>query len=370
MSVARCGLVLLLLLTLAARASAQPREAPWRLTAEQLRDEGWEFERGGSVGSPVAGVLALTLGSVVHGVGHLYAGDERTGRALLIAEGVSVGLLATGLLLDVLTDSEGALAPVYRTFIGLGAGLFVATWLLDVIGSFKGGRADLPHHMGTLTDIRLQAGYRHLFRAGLGLTNVTDLRVYADLGAFYLHPRGQLGIDRGYGSFGTSAGLRFALGRRVLSVLDIQLDFDETIFGDDGFAYESIMASVGLSVDLGDAFAHLDGIVYANRLGFGAQLFRFDFDGAGPLNGDSVVSMWVVETSLSMNVADPLLLEVGYAQRPDTLVGNVSAGVGSFFGRVTWAFARAFDLELAAHVGRGIDVFAGTAFHFWPWSSN
>jgi hypothetical protein len=366
MTRARLALALVLLVASVGRAHAQPREDPWRLSDEQLREQGWEFERGGSVGSPAAGALALTVGSVVHGLGHLYAGDERTGRALLIAEGISVGLLGGGILLDVLTDSEGGLAPLYRSFIGLGAGLFVATWLLDVIGAFKGGRADLPSHMGTLVDVRLLAGYRHLFQPGLGLTNITEVRLRADLGAFYLHPRGQLGIDRAYLLLGTAAGMRLGLGRRPLSLLDIQLEFDEAIFADDGFGYEAIIASVGLSVDLGDAFAHLDGIVYATRIGFGAQLFRFDFDGAGPLNGDSVVSMWLVETSLSMNVADSLLLEVGYAQRPDTLVGNASTGVGSFFGKLTWAFSRAFDLELAAQVGRGVDVFAGTAYHFWP----
>ena len=41
------------------------------------------------------------------------------------------------------------------------------------------------------------------------------------------------------------------------------------------FRLGRIVASLVLSLDMGDAFAHLDGIVFENEIGFGTQLFRF-----------------------------------------------------------------------------------------------
>ncbi len=235
-----------LVVTRGAVAQREQEEPPWEMTPEQLEDAGWEHQPTNSQpGSVAGGIIALTVGTIVHGAGHLYAGDQRTGRQLLIGEGIALGLLGAGILIDALSNNDGSLAPLYRSMNALGASLFVATWLMDVIGTFKGTGNELPPNSGSINDIRLAASYTHLSNAGIPLRNATAFNLDMDFGAFFFCPRGGVGLDYGFFRFGAKTGVRFGIGRRELSFLDLTFEFDEVVFSDAGFAYETLIASLG-----------------------------------------------------------------------------------------------------------------------------
>jgi hypothetical protein len=111
-------------------------------------------------------------------------------------------------------------------------------------------------------------------------------------------------------------------------------------------------------------FAHLDGVVFENRIGAGIQFFRFDFDGGEPLNGGSNTSFILVEAALGLNPSRDLLVEAGYVQRPDTLVGTLSEAFGLFFFKLTYAVSTRVDLFVDTRFGEGFQLFSGTSFYF------
>ncbi len=82
-------------------------------------------------------VIALVPGAVVHGAGHFYAGKTKTAIGLFGAEIAGAALTSLGLLGSLRGDTggegDGSLAgPVV---LSLGLGLFVGSWIYDVIGS-------------------------------------------------------------------------------------------------------------------------------------------------------------------------------------------------------------------------------------------
>ena len=69
-------------------------------------------------------------GIIVHGSGHFYAGDSRTGTRLLLAEAAGGGLIFVGIVLTMAgVQTEAGFAVLS------GAILFVGSWVYDVVRS-------------------------------------------------------------------------------------------------------------------------------------------------------------------------------------------------------------------------------------------
>ena len=114
-------------------------------------------------------LYALVPGLVVHGAGHFYAGEKTAGWVL--AGGEILGLCLIAYAVGVRTDEkpmESTLNDEAETIGYFGVGLFVGTWIYDVIGApvavqrenreFLGGenvhlRFDLDH---TSHSVRVQ----------------------------------------------------------------------------------------------------------------------------------------------------------------------------------------------------------------------
>ena len=119
------------------------------------------------------------------------------------------------------------------------------------------------------------------------------------------------------------------------------------------------------SPNLGDVFAHLDGIVYQSRLGFGTQLLRFGFDGSSPLNADNTVGSLVIEANMNARLTPSLLLDVGYVQRPDTLVGKLSRSIGAFFATLSYDLPARFELYVDGRIGKGFQLVSGVSYYLY-----
>lgn len=364
MSRARAAAVLcvaaLLTPATAARAQSDERERLGAMSAEELAAEGWLAQEDETeLGSVVGGFLALTVGLVAHGAGHLNAGEVRTGRFLLITEGVSLGLMGLSLLTETLSSSDSRLAAVYESLLPAGASLFATTWLLDVIGAFKGGADVFSPFERSST--QLQARAEHVFLSGSQAApeHLVAASLFADLGPVYLYPRARFGVAETFSTIGGEFGVRFSLGRRDYSFVHFGGEATRYAFDAQGYAYWAIFGEAGFSVDLGDLFSHLDGLVYRMSLGGGTQLFRFDFDSGLPTSSASFLGF---ETALAAAFARRVSLEVGYVQRPDELAGNLSSVPGAFFGMVTVVPSPRWSLHVEARAGESFQLTSGLSF--------
>jgi hypothetical protein len=114
-----------------------------------------EQEETGSVGEVILGeLLAIFPGVLIHGMGHFYAGDTKTGGQLLrvggtgyLLAGIGGGLFTGGYFLDHDTDQRGLAYSLYGTggFIGgVGVLFILAAWGYDLIDTpravLSGGR--------------------------------------------------------------------------------------------------------------------------------------------------------------------------------------------------------------------------------------
>lgn len=84
--------------------------------------------------TPLAVGAALVPGAVVHGLGHVAAGDPRTGATLAATQGVGAAMIGVGLATTVASGASRKLVGPAASLIALGAGLWFLTWLTDTYG--------------------------------------------------------------------------------------------------------------------------------------------------------------------------------------------------------------------------------------------
>ena len=332
------------------------------MSDDELRTEEWQFlDEGQSTGSLVGGLLALTFGTVAHGVGHFYTGDTRTFRILMIAEAVGVVMVAGSVLLDSLTNSDGDLAPLYEPLLPLGASVFATSWLLDVIGTFKENALTFAEVRRPGTQLGVAVAYEYSSLHSMPLKHATVAQIKFDMWPFYLYPHGTIGLDDDFIRYGGVTGLRMGIGRRPRSFIYLEGEVSRYIFDALGFSYWSILATLGFSFDFGEIFPHLDGLIFRNELGAGTQRHSFDFDPDAPVTATNFL---VIETSLAVNPASGFFAEVGYMERPDTLVGNMSQSVGSFFATLSYALTDGLTLFVNGRLGNGFQTCSGVEYTF------
>jgi hypothetical protein len=77
---------------------------------------------------------AVFPGVVLHGTGHLVAGDRRTAYRLMGLEGAGLGLTVAGFATLAATGASRHLSPVIFASPVVGVGMFLVSWLADVQG--------------------------------------------------------------------------------------------------------------------------------------------------------------------------------------------------------------------------------------------
>src|SRR5690606_23851029 len=106
---------------------------------EELRDEGFVFGADANLStSSTATLVALIAGLPIHGIGHLWIDDSRTGNTLLIAEGISIATMAAAGTYIWLDSGSSSASGWMSSVFELGLSSFAIGYLLDVIGTVQG----------------------------------------------------------------------------------------------------------------------------------------------------------------------------------------------------------------------------------------
>ncbi|MCA9563211.1 MAG: hypothetical protein KC561_06970 [Myxococcales bacterium] len=358
-----CAITLLSANPTSAWTQNQQEDRLRTMSEDELEEDGWVYQGEESeLGSLGGGLMALTVGSVAHGVGHLFAQDKRTGWSLFIGEIIGAGLMGAALLARGITNNDGGWAVLYESFFPLGAGLFAITWVLDIVGTFGGSTSNFRESLRSTNQLGIASQYTFYRVEGLPLSHAGTLRINFDFWPFYAYPYASLGVDENFLGVGAILGVRFGFGRREHTYAFFELQAEQNSFDDIGFSYWTALGNIGVSLDVGDFFNHMDGLLIRAFVGGGAQFFSFDFPDAGDSNPNSLLSTGV---SMGTNPTERFMFEVGYIERPDALVGHISQNVGSFFATLTFAPSSNIDIYLDARAGRGTQLFAGTVFYLF-----
>lgn len=223
-------------------------------------------------------VLAAGPGFIVHGLGHMVAGDTDTGLDLLLAEGVGLGMVVGGTAVLALTGASRRTAGPNVVVIGGGMGLFVTSWLADIAGSngsFVGNRqrARLP--------LEAHLGYRYIHDPQFDYQSFTVIGVDGQLGRWGLEADAWLALDD------ENWRVRQRTRRRLLGAMDRGSRLDAVAglgwhaHGTEGFAFMTVEGQLAGRLDLGDVLAPLDGTFAEGSFGWSIEMYDYDIPGLG-----------------------------------------------------------------------------------------
>lgn len=340
---------------------------------EVLASENWETrEVKASSGTVKCGLLAILISTVWRGYGHYCIDDASSHYKLLGMEGTALGLMATSFLVGGLSKDDNALSGIWKSLFHYGMTLFVASYLFDVIGTFKGDTFNF-------SDNHLDP-YGHSVAMQLRWIPSNDFNLGLQLAYSYRHPRFWIS-PYGYVDvtslsnydFGVDWGVALWYAERKHTYVAIAMDTKYEDYPDDDYKILKFLPYIEFSLDLGTWFDHLAELRFVNRLGIGASLYDFGFaDTARFSDHDTLL---VLESEISLNVIDDFNIAFTYRYRSDYVVGQLSApsrifdtipvpGVGVFSLDLNFRIARGWYATIDSNFGRSVDFWLGAAKHF------
>lgn len=370
----------ILILAVAFWSSFSPRYAE-ALTSSEVEDksdealkaENWETrDVKANSGTVKCGLWAILVSTVWRGYGHYCIDDDSSHYKLLIMEGASLGMIASSFLLGALSKDDKATSGLWKSLFHYGVTLFVASYLIDIIGTFKGDTFNFAENhidpFGHSVDMQLRWIPSNDFNLGL------------QLGYHYRHPRFWVNpygyvdiISLSQYSLGVDWGVALWYAERKHTYVAIAMDSKYEDHFDDDYRLLKLLPYIEFSLDLGTWFDHLAEFRFINRLGIGVSLYDFKFGKSSPFRDHD--TLLVLESGLNLNVIKDFNVAVIYRYRSDYVVGQLSApsrifetvpipGVGVFSLNLNFKISRGWYANVDANFGSSVDFWLGAMKQF------
>jgi hypothetical protein len=316
-----------------------------------------------AVGQPVPegfepGVLpaaaALFPGLLLHGAGHWAAGDRDTAWNLLLAEGIGLGMMLTGISALAYTGADKRFSAPSISLIAAGLGLFTASWLADLLGA-----AGVPHGApGPDPGVQVRLGYGRISDPLFRYENLALVSAAFRSGRMTITPFFTTALD----DDNRQAGLRLAwrlLKRRTGNngYLDIEAAGSHHDYGSRLFSTWTGEGSLVGRYDLGQFAGSLAGAFAGFSLGWGLARYTYGIPGAAAVSDTH--SLLLIRATFGLWLGTAGELELYYDHRRDGYAGALGGtGIGSgALGSVGLRFAYALD----GAFGINVEAVAGSA---------
>lgn len=314
-------------------------------------------------GSLTATVLALGPGLAVHGIGHLYLDETRTGVLLLLTELTALLLLTGGVVAEVLTDGSASVSAATDALTHAGVVLFLGSWVADVIGSFT-GTAPFDQDSTRVEGSVFGVAYRYTDSPLDTFRHHLVTRLSIDLGWMYIRPLLDLeaGLDAREGEL--DLGLRVLRGddRHEHVALGILARRRED--RPDGFAVSGVMGYAWAKADLGRFMRTLRHVYLAGRVGYGYDGYQFTRADAVPSFFSEVEftdTRLLLQSGMGFNTGENTHMLVLWSQ--DT-VGDIppDPDFGQFEVGLQYRYLDTLDIEIELTVGDGFAAWLGLGY--------
>ena len=333
------------------------------LDRDELAASGFEFgQDSDAADTSTALMLAVSAGSVVHGIGHLHLGDSRTGLFLLGMEGVGAVLMGSAAGYYALTGGETAAAAFFAPALQLGAAAFVFSYLLDVVGTLQSDqRLDRNTHDSRGIGFRARYG---LFNAvGFPLRHLIDASLLADIGGLYASAATTHDVALDAASYRGRAGVRPVRGRTDLTFLSVEAGGEFFEYQADGeFARISADGRIGGSLQMGEWFSQLDQVALQGEIGFGYRWYQLAPTGSSTFELAVARPYIPFAAGASMNVSERLSVTGGYATSDSSWVPPLHRLLGIPYIAFVYRSSEYGDVSLRAEIGDGFGLWLGGSF--------
>jgi hypothetical protein len=303
---------------------------------------------------------ALVPGLAVHGTGHFIAGDTKTGRRLVLAQGIGLATAAAGVVPLALTGASDNVSTFSLPLVVAGTGMFVLGWAADVYGSAGGPR--LAGAPAPLPGSEVGLGYLYVRDPRFAYTSFVDLDALVRTGAWRLEGAAALALDDDNQRLRLRAGYR-VLGPRPTrgaatgTALELVTAVTVHRHGTDGFTTVTPELAAHGRLDLAQLSPGLAGAFVEGDLGLGLDRATYRHapaDTVGILVGRFGFGMYLGHPAASHGE-----LQLFYDHRRDGLVGGLAT---RRFNGILGSFGLQGALTLRRGMGVALQAQAGSAF--------
>lgn len=331
------------------------------MTRDELDQAGFEFGAEAS-GRDTSGalLLAVTAGAAIHGIGHLYLGDTRTGFFLLALEAASLGLMFTSTAFYGLTEGASRSAAFFAPALQAGLAGFVFTYLADVLGVLTKDSAELKPNTSSPRGVGFRAQYGLMQSTGLPVRHLIDGQLVADVGGIYGSAGTTQDLFLDLAAYRGRIGVRPVRGNAPLTFVGIEAGGEYMQWSGDGeFGRIGADGRLILSYQLGRSFPHLSEFAMGIMGGLGNHWIQIA--PAGTTTFDTASSrLWVpFDVFASLNVSKNLSVRGGYASPELFLVPPIHRLLGVFHTEFVYRSSSFGDISLRAEVGDGFALWLG-----------
>lgn len=330
------------------------------------------------VGSLGGSLMALTVGTVVHGVGHFWV-EERTTGIILLATELAAGLvwLAAQWIEDSTNGSGGSVA-VAKLLNHLGMTLFVGSYLADIVGTFTGTTPFSPDST-RVEGSTFGVAYRYTDSPLDNFRHHLVGRLNIDTGWVYLRPLIDLEASLDYRRVDLDLGFRVIRGADPHEHVAIGLLGRRLENRADGYALSGVQGYVAGKIDLGRFMRTLRYFYLAGRAGYGLDTYQFsaqrgsvpslfapsDFDdqqltlatGIGFNTGQRthMLVMWSIDTTSDVPADSLVFPPLSLVVPEESLVGVVDVSLEH-------RYQDTVDIEVQATIGQGFAIWLGLGY--------
>ncbi len=345
-----------------AKAQAPPPESEifTKAAQEKLEKDGYVFEREQEVyNDTTAVILALSLGFLVHGTGHFYAGDSTTGFTLLGLEVLSLTLLTGSAIAYANSDGENTalIAPLFQS----GFALFLFSYFADVVGSISGpksalslaeGRRDRALEFAALYNFTASRGspYRHALNARLKLDTLFFESELATTQEVFLETADYQG----------SVQVKYS-PRKGSSKVGAEIFGEYLVHSGRGpFSRVSTNGRALAQLDLGDLFKQLRGFVIGMEAGFGINFWNFAND-ENQFVLQKTANYYPVDFYASAQLTPRLFLSGGYGYSKNPIIAPITPLLGVAHLETSFQTSELLKLLFEVQVGDGFSGSLGAS---------
>ncbi len=337
-----------------------------RMTRDEMSASGFEFgSEARQADTSTAVLLSLTAGLGLHGIGHLYMGDTKTGFFLLGMEAVSVAMIASAAGYYVLTEGSTPAVSVFAPVLRLGIAMFLFSHLLDVIGTLRGPESRLPRNTRLDRGFGFKARYGLFGAVGFPLRSVIDATVIGDVGGFYAHAGTMQDVFLEAAQYRGKIGVRPLRGDSELTFLGLEANGEFFEWQGEGeFGRFGADGRIVGSYQLGDGFPALDQFAMTAEVGFGYHWLQFAPTGSTTFEQALARPYVPFDVSASLNLSERFNVSGGYGSSDISWVPALHRMLGVTHVELTYRSSGFGDISLRSEVGQGFALWLGGAFWF------
>lgn len=342
-------------------------ERPMELmTREELERAGFQFgAEAESADTSTALLLALSAGIFVHGIGHLYLGDSRTGFFLLGMEALALGLVASSGIFFGVTEGASPLAAVFAPALQLGLAMFAYSYVVDVLGALRGNELEMAPNTSLQRGIGFRARYGFLNSVELPMRHVIDAQLIGDAGLIYASAATTQDVLLDGASYRGRVGVRPIRGVDPLTYVHAEAGGEYYIWQGDGeFGRIGADGRVGGSYQLGRNYPHIDQLAIAAEIGLGNYWYQFAPRGTTTFELADQRLYVPFDVWASLNVSQRLNVRGGYGSSETSLIAPVHRMLGILHVDFTYRSSSYGDISLRAEAGDGFAIYLGGGLWF------